>query len=223
MHVRIQRGKRKGGKQGWAGGLANSDTRAGWQAVAAVCRQLHKRRMSCLLGTAAALHPTSPPPHPPPPPPTSQELLYNVQEQPAAGVHPRHICLELDPETQVGGAWVLHPAAAVLLMVNPCAACTPTRAHSPRRQHLPPTCRASPHPMLPCPQAILSAGMGPRSRATPTPARSLAVVDRLRRRLRSKGLRASFNLQMVRGQGQGAAWRLPWGSAGYSLCCSTSS
>jgi sucrose-phosphate synthase len=77
--------------------------------------------------------------------PRLKELLYNVQEQPAAGVHPRHICLELDPETQ----------------------------------------------------AILSAGMGPRSRSTPTAARSLAVVDRLRRRLRSKGLRASFNLQMV--------------------------
>lgn len=40
-------------------------------------------------------------------PPTSQELLYNVQEQPAAGVHPRHICLELDPETQVGGSVTL--------------------------------------------------------------------------------------------------------------------
>lgn len=38
----------------------------------------------------------------PSPCPLSQELLYNVQEQPAAGVHPRHICLELDPETQVG-------------------------------------------------------------------------------------------------------------------------
>lgn len=45
--------------------------------------------------------------------------------------------------------------------------------------------------------------MGPRSRSNPTAARSLAVVDRLRRRLRSKGLRASYNLQMVRGQGRG--------------------
>jgi hypothetical protein len=60
-------------------------------------------------------------------------------------VHPRHICLELDPESQ----------------------------------------------------AILSAGMGPRSRASPSPARTLAAADRLRKRLRSKGIRASYNLQMV--------------------------
>lgn len=60
-------------------------------------------------------------------------------------MHPRHICLELDSETE----------------------------------------------------AILSAGMGPRSRTTPPAARTVAVVDRLRRRLRSKGMRASYNLQMV--------------------------
>jgi hypothetical protein len=70
-----------------------------------------------------------------------------VQEQPSGGVHPRHICLELDPESQ----------------------------------------------------AILSAGMGPRSRASPSPARTLAAADRLRKRLRSKGIRASYNLQMVGG------------------------
>lgn len=68
-----------------------------------------------------------------------------MQEQPAAGVHPRHICLELDPETQ----------------------------------------------------AILAAGWGPRSRSTSASARTLALVERLRRRLRSKGMRASYNLQMV--------------------------
>ncbi|KAL4458202.1 hypothetical protein ABPG75_013067 [Micractinium tetrahymenae] len=85
--------------------------------------------------------------------PRLKELLYNVQEQPAAGVHPRHICLELDPESQ----------------------------------------------------AILAAGMGPRSRpgAQPSAARSLAVVERLKRRLRSKGMRASYNLQMVP---RGAEW-----------------
>ncbi len=68
-----------------------------------------------------------------------------MQEQPEGGVHPRHICLELDPESQ----------------------------------------------------AILSAGMGPRSRTSPSAARTLAVVERLRKRLRSKGMRASYNLQMV--------------------------
>ncbi|KAI3435641.1 hypothetical protein D9Q98_001699 [Chlorella vulgaris] len=77
--------------------------------------------------------------------PRLKELLYNVQEEPAGGVHPRHICLELDPESQ----------------------------------------------------AILSAGMGPRSRATPAHIRTLAVVDRLKKRLRSKGMRASYNLQLV--------------------------
>jgi hypothetical protein len=39
--------------------------------------------------------------------------------------------------------------------------------------------------------------MGPRTRATG--ARTLAVVERLRKRLRSKGMRASYNLQMVGG------------------------
>ncbi|PSC69593.1 Sucrose-phosphate synthase [Micractinium conductrix] len=78
--------------------------------------------------------------------PRLKELLYNVAEHATAGVHPRHICLELDAESQ----------------------------------------------------AILSAGMGPRGReAQPSPARSLALVERLRRRLRSKGMRASYNLQMV--------------------------
>jgi sucrose-phosphate synthase len=32
--------------------------------------------------------------------PRLKELLYNVAEEPEAGVHPRHICVELDPETQ---------------------------------------------------------------------------------------------------------------------------
>ena len=46
--------------------------------------------------------------------------------------------------------------------------------------------------------------MGPRGReAQPSPARSLALVERLRRRLRSKGMRASYNLQMVGGGGGG--------------------
>ncbi len=30
----------------------------------------------------------------------SQELLYNVQEKPEVGIHPRHLCIELDDETQ---------------------------------------------------------------------------------------------------------------------------
>lgn len=78
--------------------------------------------------------------------PRLKELLYSVQEQAAGGVHPRHICLELDPESQ----------------------------------------------------SILAQGMGPRSRAAQqTPAGSLAVAERLKRRLRSKGMRASYNLQMV--------------------------
>ncbi|KAH7619458.1 putative sucrose-phosphate synthase 1 [Nannochloris sp. 'desiccata'] len=32
--------------------------------------------------------------------PRLKELLYNVAEEPEAGVHPRHICVDLDPETQ---------------------------------------------------------------------------------------------------------------------------
>ena len=32
--------------------------------------------------------------------PRLKELLYNVAEVPESGVHPRHICIELDPETQ---------------------------------------------------------------------------------------------------------------------------
>jgi hypothetical protein len=77
-------------------------------------------------------------------------------------VHPRHICLELDPESQ----------------------------------------------------AILSAGMGPRSRATPAHIRTLAVVDRLKKRLRSKGMRASYNLQLVGGVGGVVHTRwLPWCTA----------
>jgi len=32
--------------------------------------------------------------------PRLKELLYNVGEEPEGGVHPRHICVDLDPETQ---------------------------------------------------------------------------------------------------------------------------
>ena len=41
------------------------------------------------------------------PPPPPQELLYNVAEHATAGVHPRHICLELDAESQVGASVAL--------------------------------------------------------------------------------------------------------------------
>ncbi|GAB4822201.1 hypothetical protein N2152v2_009247 [Parachlorella kessleri] len=76
--------------------------------------------------------------------PKLKELLYNVGQDPQAGVHPRHFCLELDPETQ----------------------------------------------------AILATGMGPR-RDQGSPQYLRSVVDRLKRRLRSRGFRANYNLQLV--------------------------
>ena len=95
---------------------------------------------------------------------------------------------------EVGGLWDI-------LLATPHST-SPTSLTSPNSS-------LCPTPSL-APQSILSAGMGPRSRSTPTAARSLAVVDRLRRRLRSKGLRASFNLQMVRGPGWGQAAADGW-------------
>ena len=93
---------------------------------------------------------------PTPTPTHTQELLYNVQEAPAAGVHPRHICMELDEATQ----------------------------------------------------NILAAGWGARgSGAAARSARiTVAVVERLRRRMRSKGFRANYTLQQVpRARGGGGA------------------
>lgn len=85
--------------------------------------------------------------------PRLKELLYNVQEAPTGGVHPRHICMELDEATQ----------------------------------------------------AILAAGMGPRRGAYAARGARLtvAVMERLRRRMRSKGLRATYTLQQVPRPGDG--------------------
>lgn len=47
-----------------------------------------------------------------------------------------------------------------------------------------------------CVQAILAAGMGPR-RASGGPRLMRAVVERLKRRLRARGFRANYNLQLV--------------------------
>lgn len=66
-------------------------------------------------------------------------------EAPEVGVHPRHFCIELDPETQ----------------------------------------------------SILAVGMGPRAKDTKGVALAATVTDRLKRRLRSKGFRAAYTLQMV--------------------------
>lgn len=83
--------------------------------------------------------------------PRLKELLYNVAEKPESGVHPRHICLELDPETQ----------------------------------------------------GILVAGMGPRAKSADGVLLSALVTERLKRRLRSKGFRANYTLQIVpRGSGE---------------------
>ena len=46
--------------------------------------------------------------------PRLKELLYNVGEAPQAGVHPRHLCLELDHETQVKGGKDGGPEQAVV-------------------------------------------------------------------------------------------------------------
>ncbi|RMZ52913.1 hypothetical protein APUTEX25_001032, partial [Auxenochlorella protothecoides] len=86
--------------------------------------------------------------------PRLKELLYNVVEAPEVGVHPRHFCIELDPETQ----------------------------------------------------SILAVGMGPRAKDTKGVALAATVTDRLKRRLRSKGFRASYTLQMIpRGSSHTAA------------------
>lgn len=97
-----------------------------------------------------------------------QELLYNVVEAPEVGVHPRHFCIELDPETQ----------------------------------------------------SILAVGMGPRAKDTKGVALAATVTDRLKRRLRSKGFRASYTLQMVC-EGLWGLGRegLPCVGAGYLVHC----
>ncbi len=48
-------------------------------------------------------------------------------------------------------------------------------------------------------QGILAAGMGPLRDTGPRLMRS--VVNRLRRRLRARGFRANYNLQLVRARG----------------------
>jgi len=77
--------------------------------------------------------------------PRLKELLYNVMEEPATGVHPRHFCLELDPET-----------------IN-----------------------------------ILCSGLGPRVKSMGLPQLTSLSVGRLKNRLRSKGFRANYTLQLV--------------------------
>ena len=77
--------------------------------------------------------------------PRLKELLYNVGEEPEVGIHPRHVCLELDPETQ----------------------------------------------------EILASGMGPKARSTKQLQLAALIVARLRRKLRSKGFRANYTLQVV--------------------------
>ena len=78
--------------------------------------------------------------------PKLKELLYNVGEEPEEGaVHPRHICLELDPETQ----------------------------------------------------QILASGMGPKARSTEYLRFVAIIVSRLKKRLRTKGFRGNYTLQLV--------------------------
>lgn len=77
--------------------------------------------------------------------PRLKELLYNVGEEPEAGVHPRHICLELDPETQ----------------------------------------------------SILSTGLGPKTKTMDPLKLSSLSVSRLKNKLRAKGFRANYTLQIV--------------------------
>ena len=77
--------------------------------------------------------------------PRLKELLYNVMEQPATGVHPRHFCLELDPDT-----------------IN-----------------------------------ILCSGLGPRTKNMSLAKLTSLSVGRLKNRLRSKGFRANYTLQVV--------------------------
>ncbi|KAI8109061.1 hypothetical protein M9435_005477 [Picochlorum sp. BPE23] len=77
--------------------------------------------------------------------PRLKELLYNVGEEQESGVHPRHICLELDPETQ----------------------------------------------------NILASGMGPKAKTTEHLRLTGLIAARLKNKLRSKGFRANFTLQIV--------------------------
>lgn len=77
--------------------------------------------------------------------PRLKELLYNVMEEPATGVHPRHFCLELDPET-----------------IN-----------------------------------ILCSGLGPRIKTMSLSQLTSLSVGRLKNRLRSRGFRANYTLQVV--------------------------
>lgn len=77
--------------------------------------------------------------------PKLKELLYNVGEEREEGIHPRHICIELDPETQ----------------------------------------------------QILSSGMGPKARSTQHLRFLSLIVSRLKKKLRSRGVRANYTLQIV--------------------------
>lgn len=84
--------------------------------------------------------------------PRLKELLYNVMEQPATGVHPRHFCLELDPDS-IG---------------------------------------------------ILCNGLGPRTKNMSLAKLTALSVGRLKNRLRSKGFRANYTLQVVPSAGDAA-------------------
>ena len=77
--------------------------------------------------------------------PRLKELLYNVGEEPEAGVHPRHICLALDPETQ----------------------------------------------------EILSSGLGPKTKTMDPLKLTSLSVNRLKNKLRAKGFRANYTLQII--------------------------
>ena len=77
--------------------------------------------------------------------PRLKELLYNVGEAQEVGVHPRHICLELDPETV----------------------------------------------------QILSSGMGPKAKTMNPLTLAAMGVNRLKNKVRSKGFRANYTLQII--------------------------
>lgn len=113
--------------------------------------------------------------------PRLKELLYNVGEAPQAGVHPRHVCLELDAETQVGGGrrdkgWEGLGRPVLLISSDESDSSTSHR-------------RAL--------QAILTTGMGPRAKGAKGVELAGAVAGRLKRRLRCCGFRASYTLQVV--------------------------
>lgn len=82
--------------------------------------------------------------------PRLKELLYNVMEQPTTGVHPRHFCLELDPDSI----------------------------------------------------DILCSGLGPRTKNMNLAKLTALSVGRLKNRLRSKGFRANYTLQVVPAAGK---------------------